>query len=446
MFFAFHLFASIFSSEFKYDVYQYFLPESDCTEEQFELAYQQITSPEDLILLGSHVATLQHNRTALRLAAYPAVGRIIGIIVSGTANNNSGVVSVMYGLAHSYSCRLVAGGSRGCEEMYSTYTWLICAAGIFLGSFLALVGHRFFKCSQLIFGFYLGAAVAYVAITANTGLDDILALGLAGLCGLVTSVGVLTIWWFLGIPVLSVLLPLLEVGVLVACAFVALPVKMSTALSADSTYWLTFSCITLVPTILLIAFTQKASIISCAVVGIVTVIFCVDYFTRSSLKYVIIDVVRRVTVPDFGRVYLAGPPFEKTDLFLVTCLLAGVLLGLVCQLVMERTKPPFPPSPYQLYRWRRIPTSDQEEESEREGSDREPGVSGVPEEAATVGTAAPVVGYILRRSGQGSGSSPRPWISRSVAGSGHQVRKRENIRFYRCVLFSFYNLLIVERK
>jgi hypothetical protein len=413
-----HAFA--FASEFKYDVYEYFLPESDCTEEQFQLAYQLFTSVDDLTATAYHVTSLAANTTAFRLAAYPAAGRILGLVVSQPETNKS---AALYGLAHAYGCRLVAEWPRGCEELYSTYTWLVCAAGIFLGSFLALMGHRFFKCSQLIFGFYLGAVVAYVAIAASFELDDILVLGLAGLCGLATSVGTLAIWWFLGIPVISVLLPLLEVGFLTACAFMALPVKLSAAFATDSTYWLTFACIALLPTILLIAFTQKASIISCAVVGMVTVVYCLDYYTRSSLKYVVIDVIRRAVVPDFGTVILAGPPFEKTDLFLVTCLLAGILLGLVCQLVLERTKPPFPPSPYQLYRWHRIPLTDEDGgDGSTAGRAGEPPSPVAAARTAQSGPPAPVpvVGYILRH--HGGSASPRASAGRSTVG-GLQVKK-----------------------
>jgi len=415
--------AFISGSEFKYDVYEYFLPESDCSEEQFLLAYQQFTSLEDLTTTAYHVTTLAANRTTFRLAAYPAVGRIVGLVVSQPGTNNS---AAMYGLAHAYGCGLAARGPRGCEEIYSTYTWLICATGIFLGSFLALMGHRFFKCSQLIFGFYLGAVLIYVVLSAYFDLEDILVLGLAGICGLATSVGTLAIWWFLGIPVISVLLPLLEVGFLIACAFMAMPVKLSSAFATDSTFWLTFACIALLPTILLIAFTQKASIISCAVVGMFTVVYCLDYFTRSSLKYVIIDVIRRAAVPDFCTVIPTGPPFEKTDLFLLTCLLAGILLGLVCQLVLERGKPPFPPSPFQLYRWHRIPSTDEDGEgssvggSFRDDEPPAPGEAGLTRSGPlpSAPAPAPVVGYILRHHGTaGSGSSsPRASAGRSTVG------------------------------
>jgi hypothetical protein len=390
------------------------------------VAYQQFSSLEDLIITANHVASFTQNRTSFHLAAYPAVGRIVGLVVS-SLNINQTEAAAMYGLGHAYGCRLVAEGPRGCEELYSTPTWLVCALGVFLGSFLALVGHRFFKCSQMIFGFYLGSVVAYIVIGTYYSLDSVLVLGLAGLCGLTSAAGILALWWFLGIPVISVILPLLEVGVLVACVFMSLPVKQSASFASDTTYWLTFACISLVPNILLIAFTQKASIISCAVVGMVTVIFCVDHFTRSSLKYILIDVVRRATVPDFGRVILAGPPFEKTDLFLLTCLMTGILLGLVCQLVSERTKPPFPPSPYQLYRWHRIPSSEEEvEERERNAAasrQGEPPVVGGPTETVPRSVvAAPVVGYILRQPGTGSSSSPRQLGSRS-SGSGQQVQK-----------------------
>merc|ERR1719391_1868372 len=98
-----------------------------------------------------------------------------------------------------------------------------------------------------------------------------------------------------------------------------LPLCDIRSFSSESTYWLVFLCLTLSPTILLIAFTQKASIISSVVIGTFTTVLAVDHYTGSNLRYLLNNVVNRATVADFGKAY-SCPPFQKTDLFLITCL------------------------------------------------------------------------------------------------------------------------------
>ena len=210
-------------------------------------------------------------------------------------------------------------------------------------------------------------------------------------------------WWFLGIPVLSTILPTLEVGFLLAGILMYLPLCGIQSFSSDSTYWLVFTCFTLSPTVLLIAFTQKASIISSAVVGSFTTILAVDHYTGSNLKYIINNVLYRATIPGYGLAN-SCPPFQKTDLFLVTCLLGGIALGLVCQLILERKKPPFPPAPYQQWRW----VQEVDNETERTPLINGEIIGTLEQPSSTV----PVVGFIANRSGaagqHSSASRPRP--------------------------------------
>lgn len=53
----------------------------------------------------------------------------------------------------------------------------------------------------------------------------------------------------------------------------------------------------------------KGNIISCAVLGGYAVILPIDYYIGSSLKYIIVNVVRRITVRGFGRA-VVDPPFQ----------------------------------------------------------------------------------------------------------------------------------------
>lgn len=52
---------------------------------------------------------------------------------------------------------------------------------------------------------------------------------------------------------------------------------------------------------------------SCAVIGSYAVIVPIDHYIGSSLKYIVINVVRRATVKGFGRAVL-DPPYQDNGM------------------------------------------------------------------------------------------------------------------------------------
>ena len=80
------------------------------------------------------------------------------------------------------------------------------------------------------------------------------------------------LWLLLAVPVLSVFLPTLEIGVLVASILMFTPSMNVASLVDDLYYWLIFLCIVLAIPGILLAFTQKASIMSCVFIGTYTTI------------------------------------------------------------------------------------------------------------------------------------------------------------------------------
>jgi len=381
--------------ELVYQVYQFYLPENDCSFNYFLSGYKQFNSLQDILKSGSLIAQLSHHNTKLTLANYPRTGRILAVIVS---YENS---SALYGLAHVYGANFSQDGDDGCEVHDSTFMFVSCALGVFVGLFLAFMGHRFFKCSQFLFGFYLGSFAGIIIMSRCFELEAEYLYTLTAVCGTLMGTLVLLLWVFLGIPVLAVLIPTLETGFILAAVLMYLPLCTVEAFSINSTYWLVFVCILFCPTLFFIAFTQKASIISNVALGAITFIVCIDHYTDSNLKYTFKNVFNRLIYTEFGEAAKC-PPFQRSDLLLVTCLLGVMVLGLVCQLILERKKAPFPPAPFQQWRWARTYASEQEEE------ERTPLMSG-----EVVGTTEspsaplpPVVGYISGHTGGHASSGP----------------------------------------
>jgi len=332
---------------FQYKVYEYFLPENDCSFASFQFGYN--TFFNDSTRHGHLVTTLTNHQTRVNFTNYPRTGRIIAVVV----HNGTNVAT--YGMAHTYGIHL----NNGCQIHNSIYIGLSCAIGVFVGMGLTFLGHRFFKFSQFVYGFYLGSLLGYLLFNSTTHLESSELMLLTTMSGLLMACCSLAVWCLLGIPVLAVLLPTLEIGFFIASTTMYLPPLCRMSVFADdSTYWLVFICITLSPTILLVAFTQKASIISSVVLGTMTVILSVDQFTGSNLKFIVGNVFNRVFVNGFGQSYRC-PPLQNTDLLLFTCMLGLIALGLVCQLIVERKKAPFPPGPFQQWRWARQQQQDE---------------------------------------------------------------------------------------
>jgi len=270
---------------------------------------------------------------------------------------------------------------------------------VFVGLVQAFVGHRLFITSQFLFGFYFGCFFGFILLCLwSSSLGFGISFTLTVCCGLLGASLSTALWLLLGIPVLSIFLPTLELGVLAASILMFTPALNVPSLTADLYYWLVFLCVSLAVPGVLLAFTQKASILSCCVLGTFTTILPIDYFLSTNLRYIGLNVLRRATVPEFSAAVIL-PPLQATDLGLVACWLGLALAALVTQLLVERKKAPFPPSPFHLMRWRR--ELDRMEHSSEE--ETAPLVGNEVSLAAAEPVAAPVVGYILGYSSVATG-------------------------------------------
>jgi len=363
-----------------YRVYHVYLPMKGCREgskdDQFNCAVENFSEIDDIETNGKQVHSLGRALNRLVFASYPPMGSLYAVI----AEQGNG--SSVYALGHTYGCH-VDPVSGECPDTQHTTTKVTCAVCIFMGLVMGFAGHRFFITSQFFFGFYAGAFVSYILFTsANFNFNE--TFWLTVLCGLIVAILVSGLWFLLGIPVLSVLLPTLEVGIILASTILFLPYLNIPSLTNDSYYWLVFVCLMLAVPVILLAFTHKASILSCVIVGSTAIAIPVDVYLGTGLRFIFVNVVRRASVPKFHEA-LVVPFLQTEDLMLVACWLAVLIAALVTQLLVERRKPPFPPAPFQQWRWRR--------EVVMEGEDSETAPLLSEEESDVI--SSPVVGYIL---------------------------------------------------
>ena len=295
---------------------------------------------------GTEVSSIGPHPDRLVFASYSPTGSVYAVVAL-SANGSS-----IYGLAHSYGCHISAETGDCPSAPAVTLIQVFGACSLFAGLSLALCGHKFFLMSQALFGLFAGVYTAFILLSSFNDLDSQLFFALVLCCGCVASVAVSSLWVFFGIPVLTVFIPTLEVGIILASIVLYLPGTNTVSLTSDLHYWLVFLCLVLAAPICLLAFTHKAHILSCVLVGTTATLLPVDLYLGTGLRFVFLNVVRRASVHQFNEAILV-PLLGTDDLILLSCWLALAAGSLLCQLLMQRRRPPFPPSPFHQWRWRR---------------------------------------------------------------------------------------------
>jgi len=330
--------------EVSYKVFQgYICDEKDMEHALFE-ALKNFKDLESIETWGSRVSSLGPHQNRLVFASYAPRGSVYAVIAEAV-NGSS-----LYGLGHSYGCH-VDPVTGACPQETLAIVQIFSACSLFAGLLLAFMGHRYFLSSQIIFGFYAGVYLGYILLQVFCDLELYLLFFLVMACGVGLAIATVSIWIFLGIPVLSVVLPTLEVGVVLASVILYLPETNTITLTSSLHYWLVFTCLVLAGPISLLAFTHKANILACVIVGSVLAMIPVDFFLGTGLRFIFLNVLRRSYVEDYSEAIFV-PLLQSEELLLLASLLATIALALLTQLLVQRRRPPFPPSPFQQWRWR----------------------------------------------------------------------------------------------
>lgn len=162
----------------------------------------------------------------------------------------------------------------------STYVKVLCALSIFIGLLIAFAGHRYFQLEMILAGFLAFSSVSYIMLVNHfdpdvTGTGIIFQIvkksnydckhsGIKGLAAGTSVMGLLGgvlwwfVWWFWGIPALSVLPVVFVLGFLMASVLFYLPINFE-FLTNDFNFWSAFCCCWLVLPVVFVTFTRLVS-------------------------------------------------------------------------------------------------------------------------------------------------------------------------------------------
>ncbi|XP_052411153.1 transmembrane 7 superfamily member 3 isoform X2 [Carassius gibelio] len=302
-----------------YEVYQYFLPEGDLSEQSLISSLKRVANVQNVQDNGRKVVSLtSHDRTQFSFSSLPGQGVIFSVIVRDPVLNTS----ASYIPVHTYACSFNS-TLDGCSDLE-----LFCM------------------------GFGFTAFVFFVVITITTPLEYNIRLALTALVGVVGGVVMLMSWWRFGSVVACVLVVGLILGFHISSIVFFTPLGDFPIFHDDVVFWVVFACIMMFVPLFFIRWPREGNIIACGLVGAYTVVLAVNAYTYTSLSYITLDVLKRLLNHNFSRAFISVP-LQDIDFILITVWVVLGISGIVVQLYREKSRPFFPPSPYVLWKQER---------------------------------------------------------------------------------------------
>lgn len=319
-----------------YIMFYKYLPERDFSEDTyFESIRSMLTYPR--ILNSSYVAPEPISGPVLRrvFSKYSGTGTVFSFI----AFNKYGNVAV-YTPAFTYACD--SGFDPGpCELISSPALKIEFALIISISAFICFAGHRYFICELYFMGTIAGGLLSYILLLLQSSYSGDLLFMSTGI-GLVSGALWLCVWWCINSPILSVALPFAVNGFLTSSTLFFYFLSGISLLQSDLNYWLLFLILTFMTFSISTTNPVRYNMVACSFVGAYGMLFPIDYYIGSNLKYIIVNVIRRATVDDFNLAS-TKPPFQIADMVLCTLWLLFFFIGYRSQKKLSVNRPPFPP-------------------------------------------------------------------------------------------------------
>ncbi|XP_045443826.1 transmembrane 7 superfamily member 3 isoform X5 [Pipistrellus kuhlii] len=196
----------------QYDIYQYFLPENDLTEEGLLKHLQRMAEVPQVMASAMKVVTLTANdKTSVSFSSLRGQGVIYNVIVWDPVLNTSAA----YVPAHTYACSFDA-TEGNCSSLGRVSTKVFFTLFALLGLFICFFGHRFWKTELFFIGFIFMGFFFYILITRLTPIKYDVRLVLTAIAGSLGGIFLVAAWWRFGILTLCMLCVGLVLGFLVS--------------------------------------------------------------------------------------------------------------------------------------------------------------------------------------------------------------------------------------
>ncbi|XP_048223244.1 transmembrane 7 superfamily member 3 isoform X3 [Perognathus longimembris pacificus] len=281
----------------QYDVYQYFLPENDLTEDALLQHLQRMAQVPQVRANAVKVVTLTANdKTEVSFSSLLGQGVIYNVIVWDPFFNTYAA----YVPVHTYACSFEA-VEGSCASLGSVSTRVFFSLSALLGLFICFFGHRFWKTELFFIGFIFLGFFFYILIARLTSMK---------------YDGNLKVF------------------------------------RDDGVFWMTFSCIAILIPVVFMGCLRILNILTCGIIGSYSVVLAIGSYVFTSLSSITVNVLRRALDANFNKAF-TSVPFQTNDFVVLAIWGMLAVSGITLQIRRERGQPFFPPHPYKLWKQER---------------------------------------------------------------------------------------------
>ncbi|XP_011867631.1 PREDICTED: transmembrane 7 superfamily member 3-like [Vollenhovia emeryi] len=309
-------------SAVQYKMYRLYLPRRDFTPDTYFDAIASMLTTQDIARNGDEIPEGALTSSMRRIySAYTGTGSVYAAVA--TYENYSSA----YVPTFTYACSPLL-YPESCQVLNDGFAKVICALVLMIGCLSITIGHKYTCIDRLLSSCMVGGISGYI-IATSAGHYSVAINILIGLVFAVLAMGVSVL---LSAYELCLSLHNVSLGFLCACiTYLYAPVWAFYVLEHNWLFWPTFTCLILAITTLLMTMSYAAEMITRAIFGSYFVVVALDYYVGSNLKYIIITIIRRITVPGFFLAFVY-PPFQNADVTLVITWSVLILTRFIIQL------------------------------------------------------------------------------------------------------------------
>ncbi|KAK2576523.1 hypothetical protein KPH14_005845 [Odynerus spinipes] len=292
-----------------HNAYRVYLTEQDYSVEGYFNAIANMLTVENIIRNGEKIPPPVTFSPFRRIySAYPGTGAVFAVIATYQSYSSAYVPTFTYG------CNYLL-YPEDCQLLNNTLSSILCGLILVAGCFCVFLGHKFQVAEAFAIKAVFSGAISYIMAKAfaSYSVPTNMWISIGGSILFLIALSALSCYTSIDT---SALVSVFSFGCLCSSVIYFAVTDSTGILENNWMFWSMYLAITLVILIVLSVIPCCALVVTGAFLGAFMVILPIDYFAGSSLKYIIINVIRRLTVSQFNYA-VVSPPMQSKDVSLI---------------------------------------------------------------------------------------------------------------------------------
>ncbi|XP_030025553.1 transmembrane 7 superfamily member 3 isoform X1 [Manduca sexta] len=312
--------------------YMLYQSELDYTTEVYFDGIRRMINYENITKNGIVVPFIFWN-TRRMMSRYHGTNAVFAAVAS-TADGYS-----IYVPAQTYGC--VNTSDQFCVYLGDIRTIIFVLFLMAISFLICFGGHRYVHIEMFSQGLMTSTFVCFVIMTATTSESYDIKLLISFIFGLVFASVWSMAWLVWRSPITIMLIPAFNCGFLVAGIMYYVVPSSMIYLGVDFNFWSLFFLVLLLVAMVILSTSKFGNILSCAFFGSYGFVVAGDMLLGSNFKYIVVNVLRRATVPNFNKAVLF-PPFQTGEKVMIAVWVLIALAGMAVQYWFTRGQTSFP--------------------------------------------------------------------------------------------------------